>query len=84
MRRDCSTCQKADDGKCRIWHDFFGNCIVTGFTSYSPRPYWTEAERAGLKAMGELYRNAAKLRETIATIIYAYVDAARRVKDGGR
>ena len=50
-------------------------------------PCWTEAERAGLKAMGnehKLNRNFGTHKEEMASYwaIFVYVHASRRVKEG--
>lgn len=57
---------------------------------YDPRPFWTPAERAGIKALGKLWQRGLTNRspmelqswnDAIAEGIDAYVQAARAVKD---
>jgi hypothetical protein len=58
-------------------------------------PFWTEAERAGLKAMGEWWKELSifpnhhivardETRAVIERTIEAYVRAAREKKEGSR
>jgi hypothetical protein len=48
------------------------------------RKYWTPSERAGLKALGFLYRASVGFPVRVMTVsmIRAFVQAARKVKEG--
>ncbi|MDD5007274.1 MAG: hypothetical protein PHC68_02590 [Syntrophorhabdaceae bacterium] len=44
-------------------------------------PYWTEAERAGIKALGKTFKDSECLSVRLAIAIQAYVKSARNVKE---
>ena len=63
-------------------------CLTAESEYWIARPYWSDAERAGLKAMGRFYRaysceGMKFVNGIIASraIIRYYVRAAREVKD---
>jgi len=67
--------------------DSFDGTVTITTTTHHKEKFWTPAERAGLKALGEwvkYYRERGWEEEEYAVIfaIRAYVYEARRVKEG--
>lgn len=84
-KRDCSTCL-FDRGEECVAPGTWG-CFAGTLDLYRPRPYWTASERAGIKAMGKHFHEAAgvdaypgELSGVAMTTIRAYVKAARAAK----
>ena len=77
----CPRVNYCDGGLC----NYFAVCS-NGFV-----PYWTDSERAGLKAMGGEVKELKSFQKTafgdgelagVTSTIRAYVSAARRAKEG--
>ena len=70
--------------KCKFWDE---DCIHLEPCEVAPAKFWTPAERAGLKAMGEQYQNQEWhwlkpwFDVGVLAAIRAYVAASRKVKE---
>ena len=74
-KRDCSTCRFDVGVVCSA--PGVGGCYAGTLDLYRPRPYWTPAERAGIKAMGKIaIPGYFGIPEGAVDAIRAYVQAA--------
>lgn len=76
----CPQYRPLKDGSC----DFF-SCMRSDECTRGRLPFWTDAERAGLKAIGEVLRIAySHDQEAVVAVEYSirnYVKAARAAKE---
>ena len=84
--RSCRTCKITDTELCTwclvIYDPQDGD--IKDFSDYwSPAPFWTPAERAGLKAMGAEKDNAMTIEREMGVriAIESFVRAARAAKE---
>ena len=90
-RSSCRTCRFSYEGVEDYEQELCRHCYFSGFPKtippgpieWLPRPFWTPAERAGLKAMGaEIQPTFTMFRTTgIRVAICAFVKAAIAVKE---
>jgi hypothetical protein len=83
--RTCQTCLFENSGIGVVDCDYcYGN--MDTLPRWEPAPFWTAAERAGLKAMGQKHIDTWSASgpwdaETVAVAIRAFVRAALKVKE---